>query len=366
MSRHDERERIRQHLTGLASRVEATKTASLGSAMPRQAGAGKARRVSLSATDIARAPVSDVPSASLRDDAPEDLLPYDNGFAGEPETIGARTAAPTTRLESGGAVREPSWLDEQPIGSSWWRDRLVPERFRHMRMNPGTRGVVALAVVGFAAALVAAGVAMWERPTTHPVPPLPMAHTADTSSFQQAPVTGPDGPPAGNPGAASPSSDAPAELVVSVVGVVQRPGLVRVPPGSRVADALAAAGGTRAGADLTGLNLAQRLADGNQVSVGSVPAGEPTPRVGSTTISGAGPSVSGAGEGSAEGTAATVDLNTATEAELEALPGVGPVTARAIIGWRESNGRFTDIEQLTDVEGIGPVRLGRLRDAVTV
>ena len=362
MSRHDERERIRQHLTGLAARVEATKTGSLGSAIPRQLGAEQSRRVFLSAADIARAPVSDVPVELLRDGTPDDLLPYDNKFAGERTTSGAGPAVPTDQLESGGAVRKPSWLDEQPTDSSWWRDRLVPDRFRHMRMNPGTRGVLVLAVVGFAAALVAAGVAMWERPTTHPVPPLPMAHAADTPSVPEPP----DGTVAGNSSAADPSRDGRAELVVSVVGVVQRPGLVRVPPGSRVADALTAAGGTRAGADLTGLNLAQRLADGDQVSVGSVPAGEPTPRVGSTTISGAGPTVSGAGEGPVEGTAATVDLNTATETELDGLPGVGPVTARAIVGWRETNGRFTDIEQLADIEGIGPARLERLRDSVTV
>ncbi|OQS23333.1 DNA-binding protein [Nocardia donostiensis] len=152
-----------------------------------------------------------------------------------------------------------------------------------------------------------------------------------------------------------------------MVGLVHQAGLVRLPPGARVADAVAAAGGARAGADLTGLNLAQRLSDGDQVLVGAAPSGDTTPRLGSTTISGGTTSTgAAAGPGSARNPATPVNLNTATEPDLDTLPGVGPVTARAIISWRETNGRFTDIEQLAEVNGIGPARLERLRDLVTI
>ncbi|MFF0529690.1 ComEA family DNA-binding protein [Nocardia amikacinitolerans] len=156
----------------------------------------------------------------------------------------------------------------------------------------------------------------------------------------------------------------PAELVVSVVGLVQRGGLVRLPDGARVADALAAAGGARDGADLTGINLAQRVQDGDQILVGATAPAPGTPsQSGSTTITATG---GAATSRPSAGPTGKVDLNKATEAELDALPGIGPVTASAITAWRKANGRFTDLEQLGEVDGIGPARLARLRDLVTV
>jgi competence protein ComEA len=150
------------------------------------------------------------------------------------------------------------------------------------------------------------------------------------------------------------------EIVVSVVGLVSTPGLVQLLPGSRVADALAAAGGVRTGGDTLALNLAQRLSDGDQIVVGvAAPVAAPS-AVGGVSTPGAAP---------ADGKATTgglVDLNTATETELDALPGVGPVTAAAIIAWRTTNGKFTDVAQLGEVDGIGPVRLEKLRSQVTV
>ena len=177
------------------------------------------------------------------------------------------------------------------------------------------------------------------------------------------------------------------ELVVSVVGLVHKTGLIRSPAGSRVADAIAAAGGSRDGADLTGLNLAQRLLDGDQVLIGPpAPTGPPSgqPQLGSTTIgaggralnvpsSGSGqpqsgsattgsgghtPAVPSSGSGRPPGSSARVDLNKATESDLDVLfPGVGPSTARAIIAWRSTNGLFAAVEQLSEVDGIGPARL---------
>lgn len=166
----------------------------------------------------------------------------------------------------------------------------------------------------------------------------------------------------------------PAQLVVSVVGLVHRPGLVRLPPGSRVADAIASAGGARRGADTVSLNLAQLLNDGDQVLVGY--AGPDGRALRSAVVAANGSdappaaepgTTSGAPSATPSGTAGgRVNLNTATEDQLDALPGVGPVTARAIIDWRTRNGRFTSVDQLGEVDGIGPARLAKLRDLVTV
>ncbi|MFI7665991.1 helix-hairpin-helix domain-containing protein [Nocardia sp. NPDC049526] len=265
-----------------------------------------------------------------------------------------------------GEVREPGWLDE-PQRRSAWRDRLVPERFRGTRLDPGWRGLATLVAVGLAAVVVAAVVVLRERPVAQTVP-LPSAVRISTGTV-----------PAGLSGAGTAASSgagpsvvpvttsAATELVISVVGLVHRGGLVRLPAGARVADALTAAGGAKDGADLSGLNLAQRLQDGDQVLVG--PRGPNAgPQLGSTTIGAGGRPPGGSSPNSAavQRPSSKVDLNTATEAELDALPGIGPVTARAIVTWRTTNGRFTDVAQLGEVDGIGPARLARLRDLVTV
>ncbi len=263
-----------------------------------------------------------------------------------------------------GRVRSPGWLEE-PAAALRWRDRLVPERFRSIRLDPGRRGVRTLALAGLAAMVIAGVIVFRERPITQPVPPVPV--------MRQTVAAGSPGPSASASAVAKPGAmpgdpaGSTTELVVSVVGLVQRSGLVRLPMGSRVADALAAAGGPREGADTSGLNLAQRLSDGDQVLVGPAtpnPAAQP----GSATIGAGGRPSSGsaATPGRPSTRAGKVDLNAASESELDALPGVGPITARAIIAWRTTNGRFTSVEQLGEVDGIGPARLARLRDLVTV
>lgn len=236
-------------------------------------------------------------------------------------------------------------------------------------MDPGRRGVVTMAGVGLVAALVAVGVVLWERPVAEQVPPVAAVYTAAPATHAPSAEAG---PAAALSGAVPTPDGATAELVVSVVGLVHKTGLVRLPPGSRVADAVAAAGGARDGADLAGINLAQRLSDGDQVIVGTA-GGEPgVPRLGSTTIGSSGRSpgtMSSRAPGPTAGAAepgTRVNLNSATESDLDALPGIGPVTARAIIAWRTTNGRFTDVEQLGDVDGIGPARLARLRELVTI
>ncbi len=156
-------------------------------------------------------------------------------------------------------------------------------------------------------------------------------------------------------------------MVVSVVGLVHAPGLVTLATGARVADALDAAGGPLDGADVLGLNMARRVTDGEQIVVGiEASPGRPV-EMGSSIVSDPAPSPdspSTAENPSSGGN--LVDLNSATVEELDTLPGVGPVTAAAIISWRDANGRFGSVDQLGEVDGIGPARLDKLRDHVRV
>lgn len=142
--------------------------------------------------------------------------------------------------------------------------------------------------------------------------------------------------------------------VVHVAGQVVRPGIVRLSPGSRVVDALEAAGGPLADADLAAINLARPVVDGEQVFV---------PRPGEAV-----PAVSGpdGGDGTASGGDGPIDLNAADTAALDTLPGVGPVLAERIIAWRAEHGRFTSVDELGEVSGIGEKLLGQIRDRVMV
>ncbi|MEU7765605.1 ComEA family DNA-binding protein [Nocardia sp. NPDC049190] len=334
MSRQDERERVRRRLGTLTARI-GTSTAA-GTAAPGDGSSGGAasRPIRPGRWDLEQLPADSDPGAA------------DDRVVGD--------------------VRSPGWLDE-PIAGPGWRKRLVPERFRGVRLDPGRRGVRTLALVGLAAMVVAAVVAFRERPIDRSVAPLPAIRS---TAVAQVPTPVPAASSAAEPGAAMVHTD-PAvttELVVSVVGLVQRTGLVRLPTGSRVADALAAAGGPSDGADTTGLNLAQRLSDGDQVLVGPAGSSQSPPQVGSTTVTAGDRPLSGSASapGRTSSPAAKVDLNTASESDLDALPGVGPVTARAIVAWRTTNGRFTSVTQLGEVDGIGPARLARLRDLVRV
>ncbi|MGC8874582.1 MAG: ComEA family DNA-binding protein [Chloroflexia bacterium] len=144
----------------------------------------------------------------------------------------------------------------------------------------------------------------------------------------------------------------PAPVVVYVSGAVVRPGVYALPAGARVADALAAAGGATAEADLVHLNLARRLHDEEQVYVPR--KGEPTP----VWPTGA-PSSGGGGR-------SKVNINTAGVAELDTLPGIGPGYAQRIVDYRQQHGPFRTIEDLQKVPGIGPATFARIRDLITV
>lgn len=156
-------------------------------------------------------------------------------------------------------------------------------------------------------------------------------------------------------GAATAAAGVPsgAELYVHVTGAVNRPGLVTLAVGTRVVDAIAAAGGLSAGADAAAINLARELRDGEQVVVpkqGEAPAG-------------GGVGSSGGGAGSASG---LVNLNSADQAALEALPHIGPALAARIIAWRKEHGGFTSIDDLREVSGIGEKTFADLAPLVTV
>lgn len=140
------------------------------------------------------------------------------------------------------------------------------------------------------------------------------------------------------------------ELIIDIEGKVRHPGIVRVPKGSRVIDALEAAGGALPGAQTAGLNLARVLTDGEQILVGvPPPAGSPP----TTAAAGSVPT-------------GPLDLNTATLDQLEELPGVGPVLAQRILDYRLKQGRFTSVDELREVSGIGDQRFAELKDLVRV
>lgn len=190
----------------------------------------------------------------------------------------------------------------------------VREVLTDARVDPARHGVVALVLVAVLAAVVAGWFLLRGRPTEQAVAPPPV--TSATSSE--------------------------AVLVVDVAGRVRHPGLVRLAPGSRVDDAIRAAGGVLPGATTDALNLAAKVQDGQQVLVGA-PA----------------PTASG-------GAGALLDLNAATAQDLDGLPGVGPVLADRIVAWRTEHGRFGSVDQLREVSGIGESKYQALKSKVRV
>lgn len=230
-----------------------------------------------------------------------------------------------------------------PVDHPRWRLAVDALQARLPPRGGLARPLLAAAVL--AVVVIGGGVVLLRPRAAGPAPlPLPMATPAPAEPAGPAPPSG-----AGARGEAD-------EVVVDVAGAVGRPGLVRLRAGSRVADAVAAAGGPAADAQLAGLNQARVLADGEQVRVPR--AGEPAPPPATAVASGAAPSPSVP--------AAPVDLNRANVAELDTLPGVGPATATAIVAWRDENGGFRRVEDLLEVPGIGPARLERLRPLVRV
>lgn len=219
----------------------------------------------------------------------------------------------------------------RPSPPPTWRDRAVA-------LADATGTTPARIATGGALLAVALGAGLWlTRPA--PTPPevsLPFASTAVSAGLPS-----------------STSSTAPEELVVHVAGAVVRPGVLRLPAGSRVVDAIEAAGGLGPTADGARINLAAPVVDGERVYVAAV--GEAAPGV-------VGPS----GTSGGDQPAGPLNLNSADEAALDGLPGIGPATAKAIVAHRAKIGGFTSVDQLLDVRGIGEAKLAELRPLVTV
>lgn len=241
----------------------------------------------------------------------------------------------------------------------------LPESLRAVDLRVRPTAVIALCVV----ALVAAGVFGWrwwraEQGST-PVPVPPAAADRSPVQVDDAVATSAGGPtgPAGDPvGQQAADPAPPSELVVHVAGEVPTPGVVRLKVGARVQDALDAAGGLGADADTSRVNLARAVVDGERIWVPR--PGEEVPEVVESPaqpdgLGAAPPAAGGAGQGQ-------INLNTADQAVLEELPGVGPVTASAIVQWRTDNGRFSSPDELLEVSGIGEATLEKLRPHITL
>lgn len=200
----------------------------------------------------------------------------------------------------------------------------------HLRVSPSSRAALGVGVAALVAAIVMTVWLLSDRPRAAPV----AAVGTPLSSARASSV-------AVRPAAAG-------AVVVDVVGKVRRPGVYRLPTGARVQDALRAAGGALPGVADVSVNLAARLTDGEQVAIG-MPGAAPQGAA-STTGAPSGP----------------VDLNTATEPQLESLPGVGPVLAQQVLAWRAAHGGFASVAQLDDVPGVGAAKFAELKPLVTV
>lgn len=229
-----------------------------------------------------------------------------------------------------------------PVGGPPADDALPAGVGRHrapgtaVRWDAGRTGAHALWVAAAVAVLLLLGWTWLDRPR---VEPAGAASTVPTSAPPSVEVAG-----------TTDEAAAPSTVVVSVVGQVARPGLVTLTPGARVADAVAGAGGFLPEADPASVNLAAPVADGEQISVGV-----PGAAAGAVGVDGTG--ASGGGK---------VDLNTAGVADLDALPGIGPVLAQRIVEHRSRSGGFSSVEELDDVPGIGPATAAELAGLVTV
>lgn len=203
-------------------------------------------------------------------------------------------------------------------------DSSGPYEPAQILVAPPTQAIRPIFKIALTAVLVTAALAWFNRPAPLQVPEVTNPGIPIITS-NEVPISG----------------QGIDQIVVDVKGDVVSPGLVTLPAGSRVADAIAAAGGVVSSANVTAINLAERLSDGQMIFIGNTTSMELSsdPRI---------------------------NLNLATESELDSLPGVGPVMAGRIIAWRETNQRFHSIEELQEVPGIGPKVFANLKSLIRI
>ena len=279
-------------------------------------------------------------------------------------------------LEQAGLRRvdDPAWADpDEELPVDLPESEVVPRAGRHARparasrpdgLGDRVRGHLPEALQGrvglargpvlLVAALVSVAVALTA---------VTVLRSSSTGEAVPTPTT-PASPLASTAPSGTPTSQATAarsgSVTVDVAGKVRRPGVATLPAGSRVIDALRRAGGARGRVDLSALNLARVLVDGEQILVGrrAPPGG--------VAGGAAGGAAASASTGAPPATGALVNLNTATEAQLDTLPGVGPVTAQKILQWRTAHGAFSSVDELLEVDGIGEKTLADLAPLVTL
>ena len=222
-----------------------------------------------------------------------------------------------------------------------WSDLVRPGAAHRLRADPGLPGVRVLALAGLLAALLAGAYLWWSRPEPRPAPQ-PIVRSAAQPAI--APRTGGSTP--------SPSQ---SPVVVDVAGKVRHPGVVSLPPGARVVDAIKKAGGVRPGTKTGTLNLARHVVDGEQILVGvnATPAPMSPP---ADTPGAPGPTAPGS----------PMDLNSASAAQLDQLPGVGPVLAQRIVDYRTQHGGFRSVDELRQVSGIGDAKYADIKSLVRI
>jgi competence protein ComEA len=264
--------------------------------------------------------------------------------------MGTGSSAPDPRLLETGRHRRPA--PPKP------RILTVPVALRGVRARPRRLAVLGVMVLVLAAAVVFGVRVAWAHSTAQPQPIAASAHSPPGGLVTRT-------VPAAfaSPGAAALPAAA-SVLLAHVVGQVLRPGVVRLRPGARVLDAVQAAGGASSSADLNNLNLARPVADGEQIVVPK--PGQAIPLTGALGSGGSGAGSAGKGSAGAGSAGGLVDLNTADASALDSLPGVGPVLSQRILDWRTQHGRFSSVDELGEVTGIGDKLLTQIGPKVRV
>ncbi len=273
------------------------------------------------------------------------------------------------------------WTGSAALPEGGWRavrERLArrfPASLRGVVTAPAASATLVLALVALVAALLATWFAWQHRPVSvaapvgRPSAVVVASSAAADGGFVDAARTDAGRTPAAGAAvgvAATPAlAGAAGEVVVDVAGRVTRPGVVRLPAGSRVVDAIDRVGGVLAGTDTTGIGLARVLVDGEQILVDGRP-GPPPAVAAPASVAGAFPAAGGGGGGGGGTQNGPIDLNSASSEQLDGLPGVGPVLAGRIVQWRTEHGPFRSPEQLGEVTGLGDKRLADLLPLVKV